>query len=407
MRSLHLKLCPLFAFSALSLASVATIAQTPTTCSQMYTGQNSSLGGFLPFPASDPWRQDISNATVDGQSDAIIATIGAAAKMHADFGAGTYYGSTIGIPYQVVTNTPLVPVTFTAYGAESDPGPMPVPSGILIEGYPTVNPNGDRHALVLDRDNCFLYELYNTSVSSTGAVSAASGAIFDLLNNSARPYTWTSTDAAGLPIFPGLARYDEVASGVINHALRFTLPLSKAAIVPPARHWAATSTNPYAAPMGMRLRLRASFDISKFSPQAKVILTALKKYGMILADNGSAMYLSGAPSESWNNDDLHTLAGVTAANFEVVQESPLYTSANVPTGAAPKINSFTSTKGQRGRAGTLQWNVSGASYVIISPAIGAVRRSSVSVSPTSTTTYTIYATNGFGRTTATTTLTLP
>ena len=396
----------------LLIALTSVSAQTPTTCSKMRIGQNSSLGGFIPFPATDPWRTDISAATVDGQSDAIIATIGATHGMHADFGSGTYYGGTIGIPYQVVTGTPLVPVVYTAYASESDPGPMPIPSDVLIEGYPAVNPDGDRHALVLDRHNCYLYELYNTSVSSTGAVSAASGAIFDLLDDSRRPYTWTSADAAGLPIFPGLARYDEVASGVINHALRFTLPTTKAAIVPPAKHWAPTSSNAFAAPMGMRLRLRAGFDISQFSPQAKVILTALKKYGMILADNGSAMYISGAPSESWNNDDLHTLAGVTAADFEVIQESPLYTSANVPTGAAPVIDSFSSiaanTRGRRPTSAvtTLSWNVANASYVIISPSVGVVRGNSVTITPTATTTYTLYATNEYGRTTATTTVTV-
>ncbi len=367
----------------LSMFAVASQAQT-AACSKMSTGQNSSLNGFIPFPVTDPWRQVVTNATVDGNSDAIIATIGATVPLHPDFGSGTYGGGTIGIPYQVVSGQAVAPVTYNAYGDESDSGPMPIPSNVLIEGYPSVPNGGDQHALVLDRDNCFLYELYETTVASNGAVSAASGAVWDLLNNNARPYKWTSADAAGLPIFPGLARYDEVAAGAINHALRFTLHSTKAAIVPPAKHVAPTSTNAYAAPMGMRMRLRANFDISGFSPQAKVILTALKTYGMILADNGSSMYISGAPSSGWNNTDLHSLTGVTAADFEVLQETPLYTGANIPTGPAPKINSFTAVKvpGATTHATTaameLIWNATGASYYVISPGVGAVRGSSVS-----------------------------
>ena len=386
-------------------ASTLMSQTTSATCSRMSTGQNSSLNGFVPFPANDPWRQNVTGATVDGNSDAIIATIGGNVKLHPDFGSGVYGGSTIGIPYQVVSGTPLVPVQYTSYGDESDQGPMPIPSNVLIEGYPATNTGGDAHALVLDRDNCFLYELYNTSVAANGALSAASGAVWDLLNNNARPYKWTSADAAGLPVFPGLARYDEVSSGAINHALRFTLQGTRAAILPPAKHVAPTSTNPYAAPMGMRLRLRANFDISKFTPQAKVILTALKTYGMIVADNGSSMYVSGAPSNSWNNDDLHNLGNVTAADFEVLQETPLITGANIPTGPAPAIKSFTATK-VAGHA-ILNWNVSGASYYVISPSVGAIRGSNVIVSPTATTTYTLYATSQYGQSTAVVKVTVP
>ncbi len=235
--------------------------------------------------------------------------------------------------------------------------------------------------------------------------------MWDLLSNGTaqRPWTWTSADAAGLPIFPGLVRYDEVAAGNIQHALRFTLPQSQAEIVPPASHWAATNSSSLAAPMGMRLRLKASYDISQFSSNVQAILTALKKYGMIMADNGSAMYISGAPDSRWNNDDLHNLGQVPASAFEVVKMDPIYNASTVPQGAAPSIGSFTAapTHVSSGTSTTLSWAVSGASYLIVSPQIGAVRGSSVSVAPTKTTTYTLYATNQFGRTSATVTVNVP
>ena len=312
----------------------------------------------------------------------------------------------MGIPYVVVNGTQAeVNINFTAYGDESDFGPMPVPATAPIEGYP--NPgSGDRHVLVLDNSNCFLYELYSSYPNADGSWSAGSAAVWDLLGSEQRPWTWTSADAAGLPIFAGLVRYDEVAAGQIQHALRFTLPDSQAAFVPPASHWAATSSSALAAPMGMRLRLKASYDISQFSTNVQVILTALQKYGMIMADNGSAMYISGAPDSRWDNDDLHNLSQVPASAFEVVQMSPVYTSSNVPQGAAPAITSFTSSASSVSAGGsvTLSWNVLGASYIIISPQVGAVRGASVSVSPSQTTTYTLYATNQYGRTTATVTV---
>ena len=221
------------------------------------------------------------------------------------FRSGLYNGSNIGIPYVVVDGTqPGVNIT-AQYSDESDPGPMPIPANAPIEGDP--NPSGDQHVLVLDNNQCWLYELFNAHPSG-GAWSADSTAVWDLLSDEQRPYTWTSADAAGLPIFPGLVRYDEVAAGSIKHALRFTLQRSRAAIVPPASHWAANSSDPNAAPMGMRMRLKAGFDISGFSQKNQVILTALKKYGMIMADNGSSMYLSGAPDRRWDNDDCTTSA---------------------------------------------------------------------------------------------------
>jgi hypothetical protein len=255
--------------------------------------------------------------------------------------------------------------------------------------------------LVLDRDNCWLYELYS-SYPQTGGWKAASGAVWDLLNNEQRPYTWTSSDAAGLPVFAGLARYDEAASGNIQHALRFTLPYSQNAFTPPASHWAGNSTNTYAAPMGMRMRLKASYDISSFPPQAQVVLAALKKYGMIMADNGSSLYISGDPDNRWSNDDLGALKSVPASAFEVLLIDPLYTPNNVPTGKSPAIASFKANPSAitSGQPVTLSWSVSAASYVIVSPKLGAVRGNSVVVMPTATTTFTLYGTNEYGRSTA-------
>ncbi len=337
-------------------------------------------------------------APVDPNSSEIINYIGDSTPLHPDFGAGLYAGQTIGIPYIVVSGSPFVNINYTAYGSESDPGPMPVPKNAPIEGYP--NPgSGDRHVLVLDRDNCWLYELYSSYPQKTGNWKAASGAVWDLLNDEQRPYTWTSADAAGLPVFAGLARYDEVASGAIQHALRFTLQNSATAFTPPASHWAGNSTNPNAAPMGMRMRLQASYDISSYPPQAQVVLAALKKYGMIMADNGSSMFISGDPDNRWDNNDLGTLKQVSASAFEVVLIDPLYTPNNVPTGPAPTISSFTANPAMvsAGQPVTLSWSVTGASYYVVSPQVGAVRGNSVLVTPSATTTYTLAGTNEYGR----------
>ncbi len=372
----------------------------------MSTGQGASLNGFRPFASDNLWNQDISGAPVDSNSNSIINFIGPTIGMHADFGSGLYQGSIIGIPYSVVSGTQApVNVTFTAYGSESDPGPMPIPGNAQIEGGP--NPTGgDRHVLVLDNSNCFLYELFSAVPNSNGTWNADSAAVWDLLGNEQRPWTWTSADAAGLPIFPGLVRYDEVAAGQIQHAIRFTLPQSRAAVVLPATHWASNSTSANAPPMGMRLRLKASYDISGFSTNLQVILAAMKKYGLIMADNGSAMYISGAPDSRWDNNDLHNLGQVPGSAFEVVQMNPVYTAANVPQGAAPTINSFTATPTTISSGGsvTLSWNASNASYVIVSPQAGAVRGTSVTVQPTQSTTYTLYATNQYGRSMATVTV---
>ena len=380
----------------------------PSACSAISLGQGGSLNGFLPFPADNLWNQNIASAPVDPNSAAIINYIGATDPVHPDFGSGEFDGSSIGIPYIVVDSqqTPVA-INFTAYGAESDPGPMPVPASAPIEGYP--NPgSGDRHVLVIDNSNCWLYELYSSYPQTDGSWNAASAAVWDLQSDEQRPLTWTSADAAGLSIFAGLARYDEVSSGAIKHALRFTLQNSRAAFVPPASHWAATTTNASAAPMGMRMRLKASFDISGFSATNQVILTALQQYGMIMADNGSNMFISGAPDDRWDNDDLHNLDQVTAADFEVTQMSPIYTQSNLPTGAIPAIASFTAsaTTVAAGTNVTLSWSVTGASYFDVTPQVGAIRGNSVVVTPSQTTTYTLNATNEFGRSTSTVAVTV-
>jgi hypothetical protein len=297
-------------------------------------GQGASLNGAVPFPRSNPWNTDISQEPVDPNSANILATIAIDNGLHPDFGSGTYAGAIIGIPYYVVAGTqPLVRIRYVAYGDQSDKGPFPIPPDVMIEGYkPSGNPfGGDRHVLVIDKDHNRLYELYRTFPLSTGdGWRADSGAVFDLDSNNVRPTAqpgWTSADAAGLPIFPGLVRYDEVSTGRILHALRFTVAHTREAYVAPANHWASSDTNPNLPPMGMRVRLKASYVIpSSFSGQTKAILKALKTYGMIVADNGSNWYISGAPDPRWHNNRLVSeLREVTRGNFEVVQMGTIVT----------------------------------------------------------------------------------
>lgn len=390
--------------SASAAVTAVSSSAATTPCSGFATGQGASLNGFRPFPDSNPWNQDISAATVDGNSAAIISFIGGTTGLHADFGSGLFDGAPIGIPYIVVDSTqPNVTVNIGSSADESDIVPTPIPATAPIEGAP--NP-GDNHVLVLDKSNCWLYELYQGKVTA-GQWSATNSAVWDLQTYNNRPYTWTSADAAGLPIFPGLVRFDEVAAGAINHAIRFTVQGSKSAFVSPATHWAGNdSTSPI--PMGMRLRLKSTFNVSTFSASNQVILNAMKKYGLIMADNGSAMFLSGAPDSRWDNNDLHALGNVTASNFEVVQMPTVISSGNVPTGTAPAITSFTASAASvtAGTAVTLNWQATGASYYLVSPQIGPVRGNSVVVNPTATTTYTLTATNAFGRTTASATITV-
>ncbi|WP_214072305.1 hypothetical protein [Mucilaginibacter sp. dw_454] len=274
------------------------------------------------FPADNAWNLDVSGAAVDPYSSQIIATF-STSKVKADFGAGLYENVPIGIPYIVVCGSQAkVSVTFRAndedgnYGDESDPGPYPIPVNAPIEG----NGTGDAHVIVVDKDNKKLYELYNAS-HLNNQWQASSGAIFDLTSNTLRHDGWTSADAAGLPIFPGLVRYEEVLKGTIDHAIRFTLQSAyvKPAYIAPARHSVGSKGGQYSLPFGAKIRLKASFDISGYSATNKVILAAMKKYGLILADIGSNMYISGAPDDRWNNDDLQKLGAINASNFEVVK----------------------------------------------------------------------------------------
>ncbi len=280
------------------------------------------VGGCPVFPASSVWNQRVDRLPVAPGSARLVRSIGLDAPVHADFGSGLYDGQRIGIPFVVVSGerTPKVRPRFD-YADESDRGPYPIPRGVPIEGDPRPG-DGDRHAIVVDRDTCTLYELYALRRLGAGW-AAGSGAIWSLRSNALRTPGWTSADAAGLPILPGLARYDEVAAGAIDHALRFTAPETRRAFVYPARHFASDSTDPALPPMGLRVRLKSSVDTSPFPPQARVVLEALKRYGMILADNGSPWYVSGAPDPRWSNDDLHSLGRLTGADFEVVDTSRL------------------------------------------------------------------------------------
>jgi hypothetical protein len=273
-----------------------------------------SVGGCEIRPPSDPWNQDITGLAVHPMSDTWVTAIGRTQRVHPDFGSNPDYG----IPFTVVAESqPVVPVTFTDYADESDPGPYPLPPDAAIES------GSDAHVLVVQQGTCKLYETGNSSYTG-GAWSASGGAIFDLKTSSYRPETWTSADAAGLPILPGLARYEEVKSGVITHALRFTAPVTQRGYIFPASHFAGTA-NPDRPPMGARLRLRADFNTAGYSGDSLIILTALKKYGMILADNGSPWYVSGATDIRWNDDDLNQLKSVPATAFDVVYTGPTVT----------------------------------------------------------------------------------
>jgi hypothetical protein len=268
------------------------------------------------FPADSPWNRDISTLPLHPNSDNFINSVGADELMHPDFGT-VWDGAPIGIPYiEVDASTPLTMISYTNYGEESDAGPFPIPLDAPIEGGP--DSDGDRHVIAWDRENCRLYELY-ASYPTADAWEAASGAAYDLRTNDDHPEGCTSADAAGLPIFPGLVRYDEVVEqGEIKHALRFTVQRSQRAYVYPARHYASSDTDPDLPPMGLRFRMKADFDCSSFSNEAQVVCTALQTYGMILADNGSNWYLSGAPDDRWDDDALGDIKTIPGSAFEVV-----------------------------------------------------------------------------------------
>jgi hypothetical protein len=365
-------------------------------CAEASLGAGASLNGYRPFPADNPWNQDVSQSQIDPNSSAIISFIGASKGLKADFGSGLWDGAPIGIPYIVVDGSQTkLSINYTAYGDESDPGPMPVPVSAPIEGGS--GSDGDRHVLVFDRSVCMLYELYRAFPQSNGSWNADSGAVWDLKSNAMRPWGWTSSDAAGLPVFSGLARYDEVVSGEITHALRFTVPVTRKAYVAPASHWASTNTGTSAPPMGMRVRLKADVDIGNYPAQAQVVLRALKKYGMILADNGSSWFISGAPDEHWDNDQLQALANIHGQDLEVVKMDTIYTAD--PTGTAPGIENFTANPGSidAGQSATLSWSTTNATRMFVSPEAGYVREgTSITVHPAATTTYTLTAEGPFG-----------
>ena len=273
-----------------------------------------TIAGCPVFPADNPWNQDISGEAVDPRSAQYIGSInsGGDTFLHADFGSNLDYG----IPYVVVPGSqPKVPITYVEYGDESDPGPFPIPPDAPVEG------GDDRHVLVIDKDNCVLYELYHSTKAGSGW-EAGSGAIFDLHSNKLRPDTWTSTDQAGLPIFPGLVRYDEVQAGAIRHALRFTVERTQRAFIHPATHY-GSSGNPNDPPMGLRLRLKAKYDVSKVTGQARIVLEALKKYGMFVADTGTSWFITGASDSHWDDDDLDQLKHIPGNAFEVVKAGPI------------------------------------------------------------------------------------
>jgi hypothetical protein len=298
---------------AILLAFAASAAPGPSA--------SPTVGGCPVFPADNAWNRRVDRLPVTPNSATLIRSIGLDANFHADFGSGLWDGGPIGIPFTVVdSGQKRVPVRFD-YADESDRGPYPVPANAPIEGGR--NADGDRHVLVVDRPACKLYELYDAHPLDAGrSWRAGSGATFDLRSNHLRPKTWTSADAAGLPILPGLARYDEVAQGAISHALRFTAPRTRTSFVWPARHQAGASGDPSLPPMGLRVRLKGGISLRGLPRQAKVLAQAMKRYGLMLADNGSPWYVSGAPDPHWDNDQLHALDRLSGRDFEVVTVRP-------------------------------------------------------------------------------------
>jgi len=397
-----------------------TTATAGPACSGMSLGNDASLNGFVPFPSTAAWNTDISSAPLDPNNTAITSASGFAGEhLHHDF--SSVAGGNYGIPYVVVDSgtTPLVPIDVVAYASESDVAAAPFPITAPIEGSPadcTGGPGdyvGDQHVLVLDRNACMLYETFNT-VRCNGKYSSDSETIWDMKNFEQRPWGWTSADAAGLAIFPGLVRYDEVAAGAINHAIRFTLPHTKndangGYFVEPASHAAGTDYG-VSNVMGMRIRLKAAFDITGYSAANQVILTAMKKYGMILADNGSYFYFQGVPDTRWDDNDLVNLDSIQSSNFEVVQMTPAfpgYDANTAPTGTPPTIHSFAASASTvaAGTSVTLSWGTSNDSYDFIDK-LGGVSGGTVTTKPTATTTYTLNATNQYGRSTAQVTVTV-
>jgi len=304
----------------------ATRTAVPTRTATPTPPPGPSIAGCPVFPNEHIWNTRVDSLPVDASSSAYVNTIGRDTGFHADFGSGTWKGGPIGIPFVVVpTGQPGVNVSFY-YSGESDPAPYPIPTNAPIEGGPEAG--GDRHVLVLQSGACRLYETYDSWPTAVGSWHAGSGAVYDLRGYALRPDGWTSADAAGLPILPGLVRYEEILEGEILHAIRFTAPQTRRAYVWPARHFASSLTGAQYPPMGQRFRLKVDYDISAYSPEVQIILTAMKRYGIILADNGAPWYLSGAPDPRWDNDHLHELDDLRGSDFEAVDSSPLLLNAS-------------------------------------------------------------------------------
>lgn len=284
------------------------------------------LAGCSVLPADNVWNTPIDALPVHPSTEQYVKSIGVEKWLHADFGSGVWEGGPIGIPYNVVSSAQSKVLVRFQYEDESDLGPYPIPAQPLIEGGPSGR--GDRHILILEQEICRLYELFHAFPEPDGTWRAGSGAIFNLRSNALRPAGWTSADAAGLPILPGLVRYEEVAAGAIHHAVRFTAPRTQRAQVWPARHFASPHADPTLPPMGVRFRLKAGFDISRFPHAVQVILTALKTYGMILADNGASWFITGVPDERWDNDTLRLLHQIRGSDFEAVDTSSLMVDPN-------------------------------------------------------------------------------
>lgn len=303
-------------------ATVDQVAVRPKPGGAPVGGSPPNVGGCDVFPADNPWNQRVDHLATRADSAAMIARIQSVGgdNLHPDFGENPNYG----IPFVVVpADQPRVPVVFTAYGDESDPGPYPIPLDAPVEGGAVSD--GDRHVLAVQQGSCELFELYRAFpvADGGGTWEADSGARFDLTSNALRPLGWTSTDAAGLPVFAGLVRYEEVAAGEIRHAIRVTFAQTRRAYVLPATHWASSRTDPLLPPMGLRLRLSAAYDLSQLSGQARVIAEAMQRYGAIVADNGSNWFFQGAPSDGWVDDDLSQLKSISGDLFEVVDTGPI------------------------------------------------------------------------------------
>jgi hypothetical protein len=305
---------------ALSVA-IAGVVAVPSGATAHHVRRSSAAleYGCPILPAEDPLNQEIADAPVSPNSANYIASIGLSAHLHPDFGTNPSYG----IPYTVVgPEQPKVPIKFNKYRSESNPGPYPVPVNAPIEGGGK-NGHGDKHVLVVQEGSCTLYELYKAHYKGAAGWTAASGAVFNLRSDALRPEGWTSADAAGLPIFPLLARYPEVAAGQIDHALRVTVPETQNGYIHPATHFASASSNPNLPPMGLRLRLKASYSLAGFSGESLVILEALKRYGLIVADNGSPWYITGAPNPHWSDENLEQIKQVPGSAFEAVETGPI------------------------------------------------------------------------------------